>query len=393
MRAKSSRIFICGLGRLFLAAALFPLFTAAQETQQPSQTGKSEIERGCHLAKSCPTSGQPITAREIVQNYIDARGGLSKLRGIRTLVLRGPIRPDGKPGRAMIRARPLYFTIGTEGNDGSPWEAYDSYGLVARVTGLPGAALRHTAYFDDPLVMSLEPGWSVELTGSEMIDGKETYRLRVVFPDGWVNELFVDKGSWLLVGRRFTAPFHAFGDAVTTQTLIGEYREANGVLFPTRFAEYDLATGELLGGGEGWTTIEANAVIPPETFDPPKAPNTPVARLVNAIFASRLITEDALVWYHDFRTNPATANVDIEGAIESVAYHCLKSDGVSTGLALLEKNLDLHPKSARAHFGLGRAYRAAGREKDAQAQFAEALRIDPTFQAAREAMASRTLKY
>jgi hypothetical protein len=28
----------------------------------------------------------------------------------------------------------------------------------------PGAALRHTAYFDDPLVMSLEPGWAIELT-------------------------------------------------------------------------------------------------------------------------------------------------------------------------------------------------------------------------------------
>lgn len=336
---------------------------------------------------------QGATAREIIQSYFEARGGLAKLRAIRTLVLRGPNRPDGQPGRVMTRARPFYFTIGSEGNDGSPWEAYDSYGLVARVTGAPGRALRHTAYFDDPLVMSLEPGWSVELTGSEVVDGKDTYRLRAIFPDGWVNELFIDKESRLLVGRRFTAAFHAFGEEVTTQTLIGDYREAGGVLFPTRFAEYDLATGELLGGGEGWSTIEANAAIPPEAFEPPQPSMTPVARLVNAIFASRAITADALGWYHDFLADPATANIEIEGAIESVAYHCLKSDGVPTGLALLEKNLVLHPESARAHFGLGRAFRAAGRERDALARFAEALKIDPAFQAAQEAASSRRLKY
>lgn len=37
---------------------------------------------------------------------------------------------------------------------------------------------------------------NIELTGREMFDGKDAYRLRVVFPDGWVNELFVDKRTW-----------------------------------------------------------------------------------------------------------------------------------------------------------------------------------------------------
>ncbi len=334
-----------------------------------------------------------ITANEIVQRYIAARGGLEKLHAIQTLVLRGPKRPNGNPGREMVRARPFYFTNGAEGNDGSPWEAYDSFGLVARVTDAPAAALRHTAYFDDPLVMSLEHGWGVELIGSETIDGKDAYRLRVTFPDGWVNVLFVDKQSWLLIGRRFTAPFHAFGESVTTQTLIGGYRTVNGVLFPTRFAEYDLATGELLGGGEGWETIEANETISHKMFAPPNPPDTPVARLVNAIFLSRFITADVLVWYRHFRSDPATADIDIEGAIESVAYHCLKSGAVPTGLALLEENLELHPKSVKAHFSLGRAFRVAGREQDALAAFREALKIDPAFQPAKDAIASARVKY
>jgi len=341
-----------------------------------------------------PVRAQPTTALQIVERSIEARGGLAKLRAVRTLVLRGPARADGRPGRQMVRARPFSFTIGIEGNDGSPWEAYDSYGLVARVTHEPGAALRHAAYFDDPLVMSLEPGWTIELIGSELFDGKDAYRLRVVFPDGWVNELFVDKQSGLLVGKRYTAPFHAFGEAVTTETHVGGYRGVNGVLFPTRYAEYDLATGERLGGADdGWTSIEANVPVSPSAFSPPAAPDTPIARLVNAVFAARAVTADALGWYHDFLANPDTAAIDATAAIESVAYHCLKSGAVPTGLALLREVVQSHPASAAAHFGLGRAYRAAGREEDALAEFREALRLDPSFQAASQAIASRRLPY
>ncbi len=342
-------------------------------------------------AQAVAASGS-ITAQEIIQHYIAVRGGLERLRAIRTLLLRGPARPDGRPGRQMIRARPFYFTIGTEGNDGSPWEGYDEYGLRTRVTHAPAAALRHTAYFDDPLIMSLEPGWRIELTGSETIDGKDAYRLRVVFPDEWVNELFVDKHSWLLIARRFTAPFHAFGEAVTTQTLIGDYREINGVLFPTRYDEYDLATGALLGGAE-WATVEANVALSPNTFLPPLVPDTPLARMINAVFAARFIPADALGWYHDFRTNPATVGMDSEGAIESVGYQCLKNGAITTGLALLEENLQAHPQSAAAHFGLGRAYRAAGREEEALTQFHTALQIDSSFQAAKDAIASARLRY
>lgn len=79
-----------------------------------------------------PAASPPVTAQEIVQRYINARGGLEKLKAIRTLRLRGPVRPNGKPGHEMLRARAFYFTIGDEGNDGSPWESYDEYGLRAR---------------------------------------------------------------------------------------------------------------------------------------------------------------------------------------------------------------------------------------------------------------------
>lgn len=346
-------------------------------------------------AQSAPpasSSNVPITAREIVQRYAAARGGLEKLRAIRTLVLRGPPRPNGKPGRQILRARPFYLSIGSEGNDGSPWEAYDDFGLQPRVTDAPGAALRHTAYFDDALIMSLEPGWHIELTGSERIGDRDAYRLRVTYPDGYATESFVDKTSWLVIARRGTAPVHAFGESVTGQALIGDYRPVAGVLFPFALSEYDLATGQPLDSFV-WQSIDANMPIAPETFAPPPRIDTPVSRLVNAVFASRHVVADALGWYHDFLRDPATSSVDIEAAIESVAYECLKNGAIPTGTTLLEENLRTHPQSARAHFGVGRAYRAAGRELDAMERFREALRLDPALSAARKALAGARLEY
>ena len=334
----------------------------------------------------------PITAQQIVQQYIAARGGLEKLRAIRTLVFRGPPRPNGRPGRQILRARPFYLNVGSEGNDGSPWEAYDEAGLQPRVTDAPGAALRHTAYFDDPLVMTLEPGWGVELTGSERIGDRDAWRLRVTYPDGFVNESFVDKASWLLIARRFTAPVHAFGASVTSQAILGDYRRVSGVLFPFSLREVDLATGEAMDAFT-WQSIEANAPLDHAVFSPPARAATPVSRLVNAMYASRHVSADALGWYHDFQRDPATAGIDVQPAIESVGYECLKNGAVATGTALLEENLRAHPTSARAHFGVGRAYRAAGREADALTEFREALRLDPTLEAARQAIVSRSLKY
>ncbi|HKP15668.1 MAG TPA: tetratricopeptide repeat protein [Gemmatimonadaceae bacterium] len=346
---------------------------------------------GISFAQPAVTT-KATTAEEIVSRYIAARGGLEKLRLIRTLVFRGPPRPNGRPGRRILRARPFYLNVGAEGNDGAPWEAYDESGLQPRVTDAPGAALRHTAYFDDPLVMTLEPGWDVELTGSERIGDRDAWRLRVTYPDGFVNESFVDKASWLLIARRFTAPVHAFGASVTSQAILGDYRRVNGVLFPYSLREVNVATGEMMDAFT-WEAIEANVAVDYAAFSPPPRSATPISRLVNGIYASRHVTADALGWYHDFLRDPATAPIDIQAAIESVGYECLKNGAVATGTTLLEENLRAHPTSARAHFGVGRAYRAAGREADALERFREALRLDPSLDAAKQAIASRALRY
>jgi cytochrome c-type biogenesis protein CcmH/NrfG len=64
-------------------------------------------------------------------------------------------------------------------------------------------------------------------------------------------------------------------------------------------------------------------------------------------------------------------------AAEGTASQILKSGMHETAIAVLQANVEEHPKSALAHFGLGRAYRSAGRETDAIASFKAAIAIDP----------------
>jgi hypothetical protein len=301
----------------------------------------------------------------------------------------------------MARARPFYYLVGepaptrdfAEGFDGGAWEFYADPGLVIRTTDAPAAASRHTAYFDDALISSLQPGWALELLGTDTIGGRPAFRLRATYPDGFQNEVFVDRATGLISAYRKAAPVHAFGAAVETETQVSDWRDVHGALFPTRFAEYVIATGEPLPDlSGGWATVEANVPLPLDYFSPPPEPAAPLARMVNAVYALRTIPTDALAWYRDFRRNPATAGIDTEAGIQALGYQCLKNGAVETAILLLEESVAEYPRSAAARFGLGRAYRAAGREPEAVARFREALAIDPAYRRAIDALAASPRK-
>lgn len=371
---------------LFYILTFFILaFTSATSAQNNSTTGKK--------------INKELSAEEIIQNYIKARGGMEKILAIRTLIVRGEGSEGEKPmrpGRVMTRARPYYLLVGdplkkaqasfAEGNDGSHWEFYRDPGLLLRPTGAPANAIRHTAYFDDALVMSArEPGWKVKLMGKETVANQETYRIHVVYPDGFENDFFVDSQKWLVVANRTAAQIHAFGDAVKTETRWLEWREVNGVLFPAMLQGVEIATNKILDRGR-WTSYEVNIELPPDTFSPPTIQETPLIRMINAAYAARFIPTDALGWYMDFRNNPANKDVDTQVAMASVGYQILKTGAVETAILLLEANVKDYPKSAMARFGLGRAYKTANRIDEAIAEFKQALEIDPSYKRASDAL-------
>ena len=73
-------------------------------------------------------------------------------------------------------------------------------------------------------------------------------------------------------------------------------------------------------------------------------------------------------------------------AVDFVGYQCLKMGHADTAVALLKLNVADNPRSARAHFGLGRALEASGDTAGAISEYRAAVAIDPGYARAQAAL-------
>jgi Tetratricopeptide repeat len=340
-------------------------------------------------------TAQQLGVDEIVERYVAARGGLDRIRAIRTLVYSGGVYREAdyeSPGDAfMAFARPYFRVVGNpespgaymEGYDGAAWEWYADPGVVVRTVGAAAGATRRGADFEGMLVDYRRKGTTVELGESADIDGRPAYRLLVALRDGYTRVLFVDAESFLVVAERSSAPVHAFGEAVTSEARIQDYRPVVGVLFAHHYVETEIATGRTLNEMQ-WGKIEANRDLARAWFSPPVFERDDLQSFVENLYAERT-DEAALVWsYAEFRA--AHPSVDTAKGVEFVGYQILKMGETDAAVALLEANARDHPDSASAAFGLGRALKSRGDLDGARTELERAVRLDPDHRRAAESL-------
>lgn len=334
------------------------------------------------------------SAELIVARYVDAIGGQRNLNAIQTLVFRGTYTEHGQSVAAQLaRMRPFYKLVGDplnrsaefeEGYDGSAWEFYGDPGIVLRTVGPAAAAARHGLYILGNLVDFKQQGSSVSLVGNARIDGRDAYQLRVRMQDGFEQDEFIDVKTWLIIADRKAAKVHAFGADVPSETRWSDYRAVNGVMFAHLNVEVEIATGKELNRFRT-DRIEVNQALDASMFSPPQIRRTPLQSLMDQIFQER-DDADAIEWtYHDFRH--AYPNINTESAMEVIGFQALKMGSTPAAIRLLERNRDDYPRSAAAAFGLGRAYRAAGRSAEAKNELELALSLDPNHERAKLALA------
>lgn len=349
------------------------------------------------LATTIPALAQDaITLEEILDRHAEARGGYEKIRAIRTLVhSEGTYREPGYEGSGdafMAHARPYFKRVGnpespggfSEGYDGSTWEWYRDPGVVVRTVGDAAAAGRHGNQLDGTLIDYRDKGSTASLGGIVEIDGRPAYQVTVTMRDGFAWDYFIDTETWLVTAERMTASIHAFGEEVTREGRVGDYRRVAGVLFPFRFRETDIASGEMLSEMQ-WGKIEANRELPLSWFSPPEFERTPLQRFVEQLYFNR-DDASAVSWtYQEFRHHHP--EIDTAAAAEFAGYQMLKMGSLEAARALLEANRADHPKSASAAFGLGRAYSTRGDQEAARHEFQRALRLDPEHRGATRGLA------
>ncbi len=178
-----------------------------------------------------------ITASELIDKYIMALGGRSKLDAVTALdqmysmelmgmsITSHIIQAGGKfhmsmsaPGMALMRQ--VY--------DGEKGEM-DQMGQKSPIEGSDLASFKEQAILFPERFYS-EAGYNTELKGIEEVNGKPAYKLNVNRPSGSKSTEYYDKETFLKIKEVQTA--EAQGQTMTTTNEYGDYKNVDGIMIP-----------------------------------------------------------------------------------------------------------------------------------------------------------------
>ena len=185
------------------------------------------------------------TVDEIIAKNITARGGMEKLKAVKTTKATGKLVMGGGAMEipfTRVSQRPnamrMDFTFqgitGTQAYDGkTAWQVMpfqtgkkDPEQSNAEQTKL----LAEQADFDGPLVDWKAKGHAVELVGSESVDGADAFKLKVALKNGNVDYVYLDKETGLEVKTESKRSIN--GTEVESETKMSDYKEVEGLTVP-----------------------------------------------------------------------------------------------------------------------------------------------------------------
>ena len=193
------------------------------------------------LCLTIAAAGQ--TADELVQKNIQAKGGLEKIKALKSVRMSGTFDGGGgfqaRVGQENMRPNLVRETFSLQGMTGV--QAYDgTTGWVIRPFGgrkdpqLMGEDdlrdLLIDADFDGPLVDYKEKGNTVEYLGHDIVDGDDALRLKVTLKDGDIIYYYLDPDAFIEI-RKEVQEFIR-GQVRETVVDLGSYKPVAGVMFP-----------------------------------------------------------------------------------------------------------------------------------------------------------------
>jgi outer membrane lipoprotein-sorting protein len=229
----------------------------------------------------CASPAAAQTAEEIVARYVQKIGGMEKLEAIKTLRRSGKYTGAGGSEARVVEEnkRPdlvrqefvLQGMTGVTAYDGErgwkiePWQGKKD---VEPLGEEEMKQILEDSDFDGPLVRYKEKGNSVELAGTEPVEGTDAYKLKVTLKNGDVRFYFLDTEYFVPIKietRRMVR-----GAERESETLLGDYKEVAGVYFP-----HSLEFGRKGSPNRAKTVyekVEANVPLDDARFHPPAPP-------------------------------------------------------------------------------------------------------------------------
>ena len=237
--------------------------------------------KGIILAASFSAVLAAQTAEELVARNLEARGGMERIKAIKTLRMTGRIQQGSfsavvasdsmlpKLLRQTVTIQGMSQIQAYDGATGwqvSPMEGRKTAELIGE-DELHG--LVEDADFYGPLVDYKTKDNRVEYLGHDTVDGDDAYRLKVTLANGDILYYYLDPDTYLEIRTEKTQFIR--GSVRESFINLGSYKLVNGVYFP-----FSLEMGSPRNPEEAARItidrIEANVAIDPGEFKMPGPP-------------------------------------------------------------------------------------------------------------------------
>jgi outer membrane lipoprotein-sorting protein len=183
------------------------------------------------------------TADEILDKVFAARGGVDKIKAIRTQRISGTISfgPGAEGPFSVQFERPgkMHMEVDIAGQ--AVVRVYDgkSAGWVINpfspnkdVQPMSAEELRgisDESDFDGPLLDYQSKGNHIEFAGKDSIDGHQAVKIKLINKNGEVRTYFFDASTYLLI--KWEGQRHADNQDLNVETFFRDYRDVNGLKF------------------------------------------------------------------------------------------------------------------------------------------------------------------
>ena len=229
------------------------------------------------LLAAAAASGQ--TAEELVEKNIRARGGLEKMKSVKSMRMTGSMALGGESAPTVLEfKRPgrlrWEFTLdgqtAIQAYDGTAGWAIMPFEGKTEPEKMPAEGIenfKRQADMDGPLVDYKAKGNRIELLGKGTAGGRDAWQLKVTAPDGEQRVVFLDAETGLQV--KTVARKTVDGNEVEVVSVIGDYRDVDGLKLPHFFESS--VTGVPETQSMKFDRIELNVPLEDSRFGMPKA--------------------------------------------------------------------------------------------------------------------------
>ncbi|PYT73703.1 MAG: outer membrane lipoprotein-sorting protein [Acidobacteria bacterium] len=192
------------------------------------------------------TPAAKLSAGEIVDRNVSARGGLQAWRAVQTISYSGKMDAGGKQNvqlqfvLEMKRPRKMRVEIEFandkavqvfDGTNGWKLRPFLNRRDVERYTPEEMKAASMDSELDGPLVDHTVKGIQVDVEGVEKLEGHDAYKLKLTMEDGQVRHIWVDAQTFLEV-KIEGVPHRMDGKMRMVEIYYRDYKSVNGLMIP-----------------------------------------------------------------------------------------------------------------------------------------------------------------